>query len=138
MSSCSQQTSQRPGRRVLRRLLVVALAIVCCYVALYFSLTRLSMSIHRRYRAVGFYYVPVAPETLARSRLLGTLHQLLSELFYPIWYLDDALFGVGRWGSAPSLEMDWTLWEKQQEDAKRRSLGNPGERGDAEGARPGD
>jgi hypothetical protein len=64
------------------------------------------MWVLRESNAEGFYYVPVTPSALGNSDLLQTLHRAAAVFFYPIWYIDHAVFGFPYWASAPLMTID--------------------------------
>ena len=88
-----------------RRWLSVLFIVIGCYILLYICLTRVSMAVHRTVGAEGFYYVPVTPGALGRSKVLETVHVVLTYVFYPVWYIDHVAFDRSYPGCAPFMEL---------------------------------
>ena len=78
-----------------RRLFALVLGI---FVAAHLVLSRVSASLVQSDWGVtdAFLYVPVRPDTVADHGSLLAVHYTLRFLFYPIWQIDNKVFG-GPW-----------------------------------------
>jgi hypothetical protein len=77
---------------------VVALA---AYVIAYFVISRTSESKVQSVGGVGFYYAPVSMENIVGSRGAQKIHTAGVFIFYPIWLIDNRIFGGPEYAHIP-------------------------------------
>lgn len=74
-------------------------AFIVAYIMGHFALSRASLSMVRRDWAIAdaFLYLPVRPDYVADHEMPWLyVHHALRCFFYPIWKIDNSLFG-GPW-----------------------------------------
>jgi hypothetical protein len=74
--------------------------IIAAYIAIYLTLSRVSLLVLRKEGVNGFFFVPVTQRVMANSISCQIIHFSGVVIFAPLWVLEESL-GGNRWIMIP-------------------------------------
>jgi hypothetical protein len=97
---------QKPGSHKVKNTYITSKSIfvivfLVVYVIAYLAISRTSEARARAVGAPGFYYAPVSVDTIATSRKAQWIHHVGIYVFYPIWLVDNCVFGGPEYAAIP-------------------------------------